>query len=149
MGPQSVNARQDMEKCELVDQPMTEVCHFVRLIRKMLNDSWCKNNISMMLARKNQLQTTISDSESEDGQISKQELEEEHLLSLGGYKKRSAKEEVVDISTTMVDLETCRLTRDLIVEHGVKPWFEDYVKGKFLLPDEFGIHGIQVLGSDI
>jgi RNA polymerase-associated protein RTF1 len=73
----------------------------------------------------------ISDSESEDGQISKQEQEDERLLSLGGYKKRSAKEEVVDTPCTMVDLETCRLTRELIVKHSVKPWFEDYVRGEF------------------
>ena len=77
----------------------------------------------------------ISDSESEDGQISKQELEDERLLNLGGYKKRSTKEEVVDTPCTMVDLETCRLTRELIVKHSVKPWFEDYVKGKFSFSD--------------
>lgn len=71
----------------------------------------------------------ISDSESEDGQISKQELEEERLLSLGGYKS-SAKEEAVETPCTMTDLEICRLTRDLIVKHNIKPWFEDYVKGK-------------------
>jgi RNA polymerase-associated protein RTF1 len=70
----------------------------------------------------------ISDSESEDGQISKQELEEERLLSLGGYKK-SSKEEEVETPCTMADLEKCRLTRELIVKHHVKPWFEDYVKG--------------------
>jgi RNA polymerase-associated protein RTF1 len=75
----------------------------------------------------------ISDSESEDGQISKQELEDERLLNLGGYKNRSAKEEVVETPSTMGDLETCRLTRDLIVKHSVKPWFEDYVKGRFVL----------------
>jgi RNA polymerase-associated protein RTF1 len=82
----------------------------------------------------------ISDSESEDGQISKQELEDERLLSLGGYKRRSAKEDAVETPCTMVDLETCRLTRDLIVKHSVKPWFEDYVKGRFSFPNEFGIH---------
>lgn len=73
----------------------------------------------------------ISDSESEDGQISKQELEEERLLSLGGYKK-SSKEEEVETPCTMADLEKCRLTRELIVKHHVKPWFEDYVKGAWV-----------------
>jgi RNA polymerase-associated protein RTF1 len=79
----------------------------------------------------------ISDSESEDGQISKRELEDERLLSLGGYK--SGKEEVVDSPSTMVDLETCRLTRDLIVKHCVKPWFEDYVKGGCYFESSFGL----------
>jgi len=77
----------------------------------------------------------ISDSESEDGQISKQEQEEERLLSLGGYDARKrakmAKEEVAETPCTMADLETCRLNRDTIVKHSVKPWFEEYVKGGF------------------
>ena len=75
----------------------------------------------------------ISESESEDGQVTKQELEEERLLSLGGFKKRAVKEEVVETPCTIGDLETCRLTRDLIVKHSVKPWFEDYLKSASLL----------------
>lgn len=69
----------------------------------------------------------ISESESEDGQVTKQELEEERLLSLGGFKKR---EEVVETPCTIGDLEKCRLTRDLIVKHSIKPWFEDYLKSE-------------------
>ena len=79
----------------------------------------------------------ISDSESEDGQISKQEQEEERLLSLGGYEARKrakmAKEEAAETPCTMADLETCRLNRDAIVKHTVKPWFEEYVKGAVLV----------------
>jgi len=72
----------------------------------------------------------ISESESEDGQITKQEQEEERLLSLGGYKKaKSIKEEATETPCTMADLESCRLMRDKIAKHCIKPWFEDYVKG--------------------
>lgn len=71
----------------------------------------------------------ISDSESEDGQITKQEQEEERLLNLGGFKKaKFAKDEDVETPCTLADLEKCRLLRDAIAKHCIKPWFEDYVK---------------------
>ena len=77
----------------------------------------------------------ISDSESEDGQISKMEQEDERLLNLGmGFdspnkRGRGGKEEA-ETPCTMKDLETCRLTRDAIAKHCIKPWFQDYVTGR-------------------
>ncbi|KDR77150.1 hypothetical protein GALMADRAFT_246379 [Galerina marginata CBS 339.88] len=74
----------------------------------------------------------ISDSESEDGQITKTEQEEERLLSLGsGYDshRKNRKEESAEVPCTMADLEGCRLTRDAIAKHCIKPWFQDYVSG--------------------
>ena len=79
----------------------------------------------------------ISESESEDGQISKLEQEEERFLNLtSGVDPRSGKgrsgkdKEDLDIPCSMADLETCRLTRDDIVKHYVKPWFQDFVTGE-------------------
>ena len=80
----------------------------------------------------------ISDSESEDGQISKLEQEEERFLNLtSGVDPRSGKgragkdKEDLDAPCSMADLETCRLTREDIVKHYVKPWFQDFVTGEF------------------
>ena len=79
----------------------------------------------------------ISESESEDGQISKLEQEEERFLNLtSGVDPRSGKgrmgkdKEDLDAPCSMADLETCRLTRDDIVKHYVKPWFQDFVTGE-------------------
>ena len=77
----------------------------------------------------------ISESESEDGQITKLEQEEERFLNLtSGVDPRSGKgrlgKEDLDTPCSMADLETCRLTRDDIVKHYVKPWFQDFVTGK-------------------
>ena len=79
----------------------------------------------------------ISESESEDGQISKLEQEEERFLNLtSGVDPRSGKgrvgkdKEDLDTPCSMADLETCRLTRDDIVKHYVKPWFQEFVTGE-------------------
>ena len=82
----------------------------------------------------------ISDSESEDGQITKHDQEEERFLNLtSGVDPRTGKgragkdkEDNLDIPCSMADLETCRLTRDEIVKHYVKPWFQEYITGEFL-----------------
>lgn len=76
----------------------------------------------------------ISDSESEDGQITKYDQEEERLDKLtSGYdsyrKHKSSKEEEADVACVMADLEKCRLTREDIAKHCIKPWFQDYVTG--------------------
>lgn len=76
----------------------------------------------------------ISDSESEDGQITKYDQEEERIDKLtSGYdshrKNRAHKEEEADVPCVLADLEGCRLTRDAIAKHCVKPWFQDYVTG--------------------
>ncbi|KAF9045520.1 hypothetical protein BJ165DRAFT_1415491 [Panaeolus papilionaceus] len=76
-----------------------------------------------------------SDEESEDGMISKVEQEEERLLNLTSGHKRtsgSGKDKEEESPALMADLETCRLTRDAIAKHCVKPWFEDYVKGAWV-----------------
>lgn len=65
----------------------------------------------------------ISDGESEDGQITKFEQEEEKVGRL--FNKSSSENEPVILE----DLEKCRLTRDLLVKYSLSPWFEDYVKG--------------------
>lgn len=81
----------------------------------------------------------ISDSESEDGQITKLEQEEERFLNLTSGvdprsgKGRAGKDDNLDVPCSMADLETCRLTRDDIVKHYVKPWFQDFVTGRFFL----------------
>lgn len=75
----------------------------------------------------------ISESESEDGQISKLEQEEERFLNLtSGVDPRGRvgkDKEDLDAPCSIADLETCRLTRDDIVKHYVKPWFQDFVTG--------------------
>jgi len=78
----------------------------------------------------------ISDSDSEDGQITKQEQEDERLLSLGGFDSHKkarlgTKEDAGDSACTRPDLDLCRLTRDAISKHCFKPWFQEYVTGKF------------------
>ena len=80
----------------------------------------------------------ISESESEDGQITKLEQEEERFLNLtsgvdsrGKGRAGKDKEDNLDVPCSMADLETCRLTREDIVKHYVKPWFQDYVTGEF------------------
>lgn len=65
-----------------------------------------------------------SDSEDEDGQISKIEQEDEKLF--GKSKKDNVED---DEPITLHDLERCRLTRDMIAKYSMLPWFEDFVKG--------------------
>lgn len=79
----------------------------------------------------------ISDSESEDGQISKMEQEDERLLNLGlgldSPNKRgrgAGGKEEAETPCTMANMEQCRLTRDAIAKHCIKPWFQDYVTGE-------------------
>ena len=74
----------------------------------------------------------ISESESEDGQISKLEQEEERFLNLtsGVDPRGKGRVDDLDAPCSMEDLETCRLTRDDIVKHYVKPWFQDFVTGE-------------------
>jgi RNA polymerase-associated protein RTF1 len=77
----------------------------------------------------------ISDSESEDGQISKTDQEEERLMGLtGGYDAQrrtrpGAKDDAAEEPCSLAALEACRLTRDAIAKHHIKPWFQDYVTG--------------------
>ncbi|KXN89714.1 hypothetical protein AN958_05254 [Leucoagaricus sp. SymC.cos] len=68
----------------------------------------------------------ISDGESEDGQITKFEQEEEKVEKI--FNKSSSESEPITID----DVEKCRLTRDLLVKHSLAPWFEDYVKGAYV-----------------
>ncbi|EKM78499.1 hypothetical protein AGABI1DRAFT_60711 [Agaricus bisporus var. burnettii JB137-S8] len=68
----------------------------------------------------------ISDGESEDGQITKLEQEEEKVGRI--FDKPSSENEPITCS----DIERCRLTRDLLAKHALAPWYEDYVKGAFV-----------------
>lgn len=65
----------------------------------------------------------MSSEDEEDGQISKLEQDEEREQRL------LSKAKVDDEQVTVQDLETCRLTRDLLCKHHKRNWFEEYVKG--------------------
>jgi RNA polymerase-associated protein RTF1 len=69
----------------------------------------------------------ISDDESEDGQITKYEQEEEKDRKM--FKKAPSP---VDEPATMDVLEKCRLTRDMLAKHCMAPWFQDYVQSMLL-----------------
>jgi len=94
----------------------------------------------------------ISDDESEDGQISKYEQEEEKDRKL--FKKASSP---VDEPATMDGLEKCRLTRDKLAKYCMAPWFQDYVQMawvRYLIGTEDGqpvyrICEIMNLGPDL
>ncbi|KNZ72520.1 RNA polymerase-associated protein [Termitomyces sp. J132] len=94
---------------------------------------------------------SLSDDESEDGQISKYEQEEE--------KERKMFSKPVfpdDQPAAIEDLEKCRLTRDLLAKHCMAPWFPDYVQNawvRYLIGQENGqpvyrICQIANLGAD-
>ena len=68
----------------------------------------------------------MSDDESEDGQITKYEQEEEREQRLAGKAKQE------DEEITLSDLLTCQLTRTLLCKYAYHPWFDEYVKGEFL-----------------
>ncbi|KAG6827815.1 hypothetical protein H0H92_010393 [Tricholoma furcatifolium] len=65
----------------------------------------------------------ISDDESEDGQITKDEQDEERERKL--FSKPVS---VDDQPAVLEDLEKCRLTRDQLAKHCMAPWFQDYVQ---------------------
>lgn len=66
----------------------------------------------------------ISDEESEDGQISKLEQEEEKDRKL--FSKGTV---VDDQPVTVEDLNKVRLSRDMLAKYCMAPWFQDYVQG--------------------
>ncbi|KAG6857481.1 hypothetical protein H0H87_002106 [Tephrocybe sp. NHM501043] len=70
----------------------------------------------------------ISDDESEDGQISKYEQEEEKERKM--FSKPAAAN---DQPANLEDLERCRLSRDMLARHCMAPWFQDYVQSAFSL----------------
>ena len=69
----------------------------------------------------------ISDEESEDGQITKYDEEEEKLDKLNSAPRKWEEE---DQPAELADLEKCRLTRGLLAKYCMAPWFQDYVQGK-------------------
>ncbi|KAK2460870.1 hypothetical protein APHAL10511_007340 [Amanita phalloides] len=75
----------------------------------------------------------ISDEESEDGQITKYDEEEEKerkLLDKLNSAPRKAHEE--DHPAELANLEKCRLSRDHLAKYCMAPWFEEYVQGAFV-----------------
>ncbi|KAG6853749.1 hypothetical protein C0991_001765 [Blastosporella zonata] len=77
----------------------------------------------------------ISDDESEDGQISKFEQEEEK------ERKMFSKPPVDDQPAGLEDFEKCRLSRDMLAKHCMAPWFQDYVQNawvRYLIGQENG-----------
>lgn len=80
----------------------------------------------------------ISDGESEDGQITKDEQEEERERKLLGTHKQSP---AADEPICIEDLEKCQLTRDKLDKYCMTPWFQEYVQGawvRFLIGHENG-----------
>ncbi|KAG6834706.1 hypothetical protein H0H93_007894 [Arthromyces matolae] len=78
----------------------------------------------------------ISDDESEDGQISKFEQEEEKDRKM--FNKPPSP---TDQPATLDDLEKCRLSRDMLAKHCLAPWFQDYVQNgwvRYLIGQENG-----------
>lgn len=69
----------------------------------------------------------ISDDESEDGQITKdQQAEERERRLLKQISAPPAEEEACSIA----DIERCRLSRDILLKHCWAPWFDDYVESE-------------------
>ena len=66
----------------------------------------------------------ISDEESEDGQITKQDQEEEKERRLLGKTA-----EPDNTPATLQHFESCRLSRDVLAKYCMAPWFQDYVRG--------------------
>ncbi|TFK71115.1 plus-3-domain-containing protein [Pluteus cervinus] len=78
----------------------------------------------------------ISDGESEDGQITKDEQEEERERRL--LKQASLPEEE---PATLADLEKCRLSRDLLAKFCWTAWFDQYAQNawvRYLIGQENG-----------
>lgn len=68
-----------------------------------------------------------TDEEDEDGQIGRDEQDDERLRRLsGGHTKSSS-----DAPLVREDLNRIQLTRELIAKHFTAPWFKDYVKGAY------------------
>lgn len=81
---------------------------------------------------------TESESE-EDGQITKYDELEERERRLYGSQNTTSKAAngaavEDDTPVTVDELNTVRLTRDLLAKHCMAPWFEEYVKGSCLRP---------------
>lgn len=79
----------------------------------------------------------ISDEESEDGQITKQDQEEEKERRLLG-KTAAAPD---NTPSTLQHFESCRLSRDTLAKYCMAPWFQDYVRGawvRYLIGQEAG-----------
>lgn len=75
----------------------------------------------------------ISDDESEDGMITREEQQDERdrrLLGLGGSTSKEDPED--DVPGTVEDFNRCRLSRDLVAKWCLAPWFKDYVKGSWV-----------------
>ena len=68
----------------------------------------------------------MSSEDEEDGQISKQEQEEERELRL--LNKSKAEDEEI----TMEIMKQAQLSRDLLLKYSKNPWFEDYSKGAWV-----------------
>jgi hypothetical protein len=41
---------------------------------------------------------------------------------------KKGKKKQTEVPCTLAELEICRLTRDIIAKHCIKPWFQDYVR---------------------
>lgn len=78
----------------------------------------------------------ISDEESEDGQITKQDQEEEKERRLLGKTA-----EPDNTPSTLQHFESCRLSRDTLAKYCMAPWFQEYVRGawvRYLIGQEAG-----------
>ncbi|VDB87123.1 unnamed protein product [Peniophora sp. CBMAI 1063] len=78
-----------------------------------------------------------TDEEDEDGQIGRDEQDDERLRRLSGGYTKSSKDEPIEKE----DLNRIQLTRDRIAKYYLAPWFKDYVKGmwvRYLIGNEDG-----------
>ncbi|OCH94623.1 plus-3-domain-containing protein [Obba rivulosa] len=69
----------------------------------------------------------MSDDEEEDGQITKYEEQEEKERRI--LDKVNSRE---DVPSTLEDLESVRLSREMLVKHSAAPWFAEYCKGAWV-----------------
>ncbi|TEB25534.1 hypothetical protein FA13DRAFT_1756583 [Coprinellus micaceus] len=75
----------------------------------------------------------ISDEDSEDGMISRDQQQEERDRRLLGLSASASREEPEDTTPATVEsFNRCRLTRDLVAKWCLSPWFREYVKGAWV-----------------
>lgn len=95
--------------------------------RRKAKDERKKNSSPRRDRSSSPMDMEISDGESEDGQITKFEQEEEKVERIFNKPTSTGTQPI-----TMEDLERCRLSRNQLIKFALTPWFEDYVKGAWV-----------------
>lgn len=81
----------------------------------------------------------MSSDEDEDGQITKQDQQDERTSRLLDLAKHD------DDEVTMQDFERCRLARSDLIKYSRRPWFAEYAKGVYIMTLEIELHFIFAL----